>query len=188
MIVSTANAAAADFSTVISTADLKTHLRVTHSDEDGLIEAYRTSACQFIEAYCNTRLTSQSVYYYADGFSAIIELPIGPIISVDAVQYQADKDGAKLTLDSSTYYVEKARNPAIIKLITSPSVDADDPTPVRITATTGYTSTPEALVQAVRFLVAHYYEHRQAAEAATIKEVPLGLYSILNPYRTISFI
>lgn len=187
MFVSVENAEAVDFSTVISTADLKAHLRVTSSDEDSLIESYRTAACEFVENYCNTRLTSQHVYFYAHSFAALGEIPIAPVQSVTAVQYKATKDGDYLTWADSNYYIELARNPALIKFIAVPSVDANAITPIRIKCNCGYTSTPEALVQAVRLLVAHMFENRQAAEVGNIKEIPLGIYSLMNTYRTISF-
>ena len=181
------DAETSDYTTVISTADLKAHLRVTHSDEDGLISAYRTAACQFVEAYCNTRLTNVEVYVDFSGFAALLEIPVGPTIRVNSVQYKTSKTADYTTLDGSEYYVEKGRKPAVIKLITSPSVDSENPSPVRVSVDTGYQVTPEALVQAVRFLVAHYYEHRQAAEAASIKEIPLGIFSLMEPYRILSF-
>ena len=71
--------------------------------------------------------------------------------------------------------------------MTAPSVDNDAIAPVRVTATCGYATTPEPLVHAVRLLVAHYFENRQAAEVGNIKEIPLGIKSLLNTYRSISF-
>jgi|DEB0MinimDraft_6_1074348.scaffolds.fasta_scaffold24903_4 uncharacterized phiE125 gp8 family phage protein len=187
MIVSLNDTTQADYSTVISTADLKAHLRVTHSDEDSLIEAYRAAACEFVNAYCNTRIVDVTIAFNASGFDAVIELPVAPVIRVNSVQYSVSKGGAKVTLDTGQYYVEKNRKPAVVKFISAPGVDSQDPSPVLISADVGYSTPPESLVQAVRFLVAHYYENRQAAEAATIKEIPLGIYSLMNPYRNISF-
>ena len=187
MFVSVENAAAANYASVISTSDLKNHLRVTSSDEDSLINSYRTAACQFVENYCNTRLTSQSVYFYASTFGAIGEFQISPVISVTAVEYKTSQGGSYISLGSTNYYVERARVPALIKFMTAPSVDNDAIAPVRVTATCGYATTPEPLVHAVRLLVAHYFENRQAAEVGFIKEIPLGIKSLLNTYRSISF-
>ncbi len=187
MFLSVENATAANYATVISTSDLKDHLRVTSNDEDSLINSYRTAACQFVENYCNTRLTSQSVYFYAQAFGAIGEFQIGPVISVSAVEYKTSKTGSYIILDSANYYVERARVPALIKFMTAPSTDGDALAPIRVTATCGYATTPEPLVHAVRLLVAHYFENRQAAEVGNIKEIPLGIKSLLNTYRSISF-
>tara|TARA_R100000353_G_scaffold154519_3_gene113245 strand:- start:68 stop:634 length:567 start_codon:yes stop_codon:yes gene_type:complete len=187
MIVSLNDTARGNYSSVISTADLKAHLRVTHSDEDTLIEVYRAAACEFVEAYCNTRIVSGTINFNASGFASIIELPIAPVIRVNSITYKTSKDGATQTLASSQYYVEKNRKPAVLKFITAPSVDSEDPAPVVINADVGHTTAPESLVQAVRFMVGHFYENRQAAEAASVKEIPLGIFSLLNPYRVISF-
>ena len=188
MIVSVQNAAAANYATVIPTSELKNHLRVTTSDDDSLINSYRTAACQFVENYCNTRLTSQSVYFYARSFGAIAEFPISPVISVAAVEYNTSQSGSYISYNSSNYYVESSRIPALIKFITAASVDNNALAPIRITATCGYATTPEPLVQAVRLLVAHFYENRQAAEVGNVREIPLGIKSLMNTYRSISFV
>ena len=41
---------------IVSTADLKTFLRVDHSDEDTLIEALRSAAIEYVQNYCNVQL------------------------------------------------------------------------------------------------------------------------------------
>ena len=186
-VISVFNTQAQDYSTVISTADLKAHLRVTHSDEDSIIESYRTAACQFVENYCNTRLTNTAVEFNLDHFSATIELTIAPLIRVNSVKYSTAKGAALITLDGSQYYTEKNRSPAVVKFLSSPSVDTNDIAPIVINADIGYNTIPEALVQAVRFLAAHYYENRQAAEVANVKQVPIGVFSLMEAYRTISF-
>jgi len=45
-----------DLNSIITVAQLKEHLRVDHTDEDTLIEAYRDAAIAWVEDYCNTRL------------------------------------------------------------------------------------------------------------------------------------
>ncbi|MFZ9080838.1 MAG: head-tail connector protein, partial [Alphaproteobacteria bacterium] len=62
---------------VITVADLKSHLRVDHSDEDTLIEAYRDAAIKWIEDYCNTRLGDVTAVGYLDYFKPS-RFPIGP--------------------------------------------------------------------------------------------------------------
>jgi len=57
-----------DLDAVISVADLKNHLRVDHSDEDALIEAYRDAAIKWVEDYCNTRLGDVTAVYHLDYF------------------------------------------------------------------------------------------------------------------------
>lgn len=188
MIVSTKTTSATVSASVITTAELKQHLRVTHSDEDALIEAYRDAAVEFVESYCNTRLFTGQVQFNLKAFTHTVELPIGPVTNVASVAYKQSKTGASQYLNSADYYVEADRNPPVIVFTTLPGVDTDDPSPVTITCAVGYASTPEPLKQAVRFLVGHYYENRQAADVANVREVPMGVYSLINPYRNVSFL
>lgn len=55
-------------------------------------------------------------------------------------------------------------------------------------ATTFPDGTPEPLKEAVRQLVAHLYENREASIVAVSAELmPLGLYDLMAPYREWSF-
>ena len=50
------------------------------------------------------------------------------------------------------------------------------------------TPTPETLREAVRMLVGHLYENREASIVAVSAELmPLGLYDLMAPYRQWSF-
>lgn len=42
---------------------------------------------------------------------------------------------------------------------------------------------PADLEHAVRLLVGHWYNQREAVASATMNEVPLGMYSLVAPYR-----
>ena len=65
-----------DLNSIITVAQLKEHLRVDHTDEDTLIEAYRDAAIAWIEDYCNTRLGDVTAVGYIDFFYNV-RLPIG---------------------------------------------------------------------------------------------------------------
>ena len=73
------------YSAVISTADLKAFLRVTHSDEDTLIEAMRAAAIQHVESFCNIRLGDRTAVMYLDDFPQAMEIPVGPVNSITSV-------------------------------------------------------------------------------------------------------
>jgi uncharacterized phiE125 gp8 family phage protein len=53
-------------SNVITTADLKAHLRVDHNDEDTLIEALRDAAIETVNNYCNINLGDVTAVMYLD--------------------------------------------------------------------------------------------------------------------------
>ena len=52
----------------------------------------------------------------------------------------------------------------------------------------GAAPTPPAILQAVKILVAHLYENREASlVGVTVAELPFGLFDLLTPWRTWSF-
>ena len=178
-------------SNVISTADLKAHLRVTHSDEDTMIEAMRTAAIKHVESMTNTRIGQRACYIRYDEAYSELEIPIGPIESLSGVQYSNAGDDPNQTLTEGThYYKDIQRNPARIKFISIPSVYNYNYYAIKVTAIIGYdaASTPDPIVHAIKLLVAHMYELRQPEISGTITtKLKLGLEALLNPYRIISF-
>jgi hypothetical protein len=50
------------------------------------------------------------------------------------------------------------------------------------------TPTPPAILQAVKMLVSHLYENREASlVGVTVAELPFGLFDLLTPFRAWSF-
>ena len=66
---------------IISTAELKKHLRVTHALEDSLIEAARLAAISYVENYCNVLLGSYSATGYLRDWR-YATFPVGPLSAV----------------------------------------------------------------------------------------------------------
>ena len=173
---------------IISTADLKTFLRVDHSEEDTLIEALRLAAVQYVENYCNVKCGSVSAVMYLDKFPVQWEVPVGPVTAVGSITYNIGS-ATTTTLSTDNYFVDLKRKPARISVINVPDVYDHVYNGVQINLTIGYAeaSLPEAMIQAIRLLVGHYYEQRQETIAGTIiTNIPSGIHSLLNPYRIIS--
>ena len=187
MLLSVKDNAVFNSAAVLTTAELKAHLRVTHADEDGLIEAYRQAACEWVNAYCNTRIKSTAVTAKFTGFSAQMELPLGPAVSVSSIKYR-NGAGTLSTFDFDKVQFDLNRQPPLMRFKEIPDTDPHAVAAVEIVYVAGYASVPEAMAQAVRFLVGHFYENRQAAEVATVREVPMGVKALLSSYRSISFV
>jgi Phage gp6-like head-tail connector protein len=52
----------------------------------------------------------------------------------------------------------------------------------------GTAPTPPAVLQAIKMLVSHLYENREASlVGVTVAELPFGLFDLLTPYRTWAF-
>ena len=181
--------AAVDQDTIITVADLKSHLRVTHTQEDTLIGALRSAAISWVEEHCNIKLGSYTARGYLTDWRPAY-FPIGPVTAISEVKYQttADKDYTTdlTTLGTTLWYTDEVSQPARIAFRDYPTTYDYALTPVVVTFTAGYTTMPAPVVHAIRLLVAHMYENRQEEVTGTITtRLKFGLEALLNPFRII---
>lgn len=177
----------------LDAAGAKAQMRVEHSADDDLIEALIAAGRGMVENYLRRRLITQTVRLTLDGFGdGVCEatpLPVAPIQSVDQVQY-LDADGVWQTVASSGYRLRDSVVPHELL----PAYGSTWPTPrpdfatVRIDLVVGYGATgadlPPPVLQAVKLVVAHFYQHREAVTPnGSAAELPLGVQALLAPYR-----
>lgn len=179
--------AAPNLNNVITIADLKEHLRVTHTAEDDLIEALRAAACTYVEGYCNTKMQSTNATAWLSGFYRSA-FPVGPVSDVEQVRYQntsSTADDDLQTLSTAKWYAEYNTQPAVIDFIQPPVPYEYSHLPVQIDFSYGYSSAPEPMVHAVRLLVAHLYENRQQVVDRQSVQIQMGIHALLSQYRHI---
>ena len=181
--------AAVDQDTIITVADLKAHMRVTHTAEDTLISALRSAAISWVEEHCNIKLGSYTARGYLPGFYNS-RIPIGPVTAVSEVKYQVtadtDYDSDLTTLDAGLWFTDLISQPSRIAFRDVPSVYEYALNPVVVSFTAGYSTMPTPVLQAIRLLVAHMYENRQEEITGTIStRLKFGLEALLNPFRII---
>lgn len=175
------------YDNVMTVAELKAHLRVTHTLEDTLISDIRQAAIQYIEQYCNTRLGTFTAYGYLPDFVNSY-IPIGPVNSVTAVEYETDNSGTLSTLATSNWHTDIKSHVGRITFSDYPQPYEYAMMPVRITMNVGYayTAIPGPIMSAVRLLAAHLYENRQDEVIGSItSRLRLGIDALVSPYRHI---
>ncbi len=157
----------------LSLNEAKAHLRVDTGDEDTLIDSLITTARLQLEAALNAAFITQQWQWTFDCWpmSTIIELPLRPLQTIDAVRV-VDGDGTPTLIDPVTYAVDAA---ADIPRIASRS--GYWPTPgarlngIEIDFTAGFgaapTDVPEDIRHAILLLIAHWFEHREPPGATT---------------------
>lgn len=175
----------------VSTAEAKTHLRVSHSDDDDYIDAIVKAARISAENFCDRAFINQTwVATFATTDASKIRLPKAPLASVTSVQYRDTTDGSLQTASSSTYELNTDAQPGLIKFDTLPSYDGSYENPIRITYVAGYgaasTDVPQPIIHAIKLLVSHFYQHR--SDVVNILELkpeqlPNGVKYLLTPYR-----
>lgn len=174
----------------ITTAEAKTQCRVSDSSEDAYIDALITAARRFFERLTGWQCVNATWELTLDSFPDVIELPRYPLVSVTYIKYY-DANNTQLTLSSALYDVDTASVPPRIR----PVVGESWPTiygrlnsvVVRFVAGHGTagSNVPDEYKQAIKFLVAHWFEHREpVVDGAVIADVPQTLKMLLGNAKT----
>lgn len=190
----------------LSIDEVKLHLRIDTDDENDWIEPQITAARQAAENFCNRYIAEQGVEMRADGWPCYwwnaanrymhdtIMLP-GSDPARDVVIKYIDVDGVEQTLDDAVYSVNQFRAPSTVGIAYNQFWPAarNEPGAIRVTYTAGYTlpgdspqayPLPAAIRSAMLLMIGNWYENREAVVVgATVVELPLGVQSLLWPYR-----
>jgi len=176
----------------LTVAEAKAHLRVDISDDDTLIGDYISAARQYAEGVTRRAFVEQTWDFTLDRFPVgAIRLPIQPVSSVTYVQY-VDTAGATQTFTEGTspdvtkydVFTDGPRATIVPKYNLTWPDTRDHPGVVTVRFVAGYATFPEDLKQALKLLVGHQYENREAVifGFSTVQSLPLGVQSFLSPY------
>lgn len=174
---------------IVSTTDLKTHLRITFSDDDTYISQLEGAAVRMIEEYTNRFLLPTIVTQFGNTFSDLEILFKSPCDGdIDAVvSYRKDGSWSAIATSDIEYVFDS--QPA--RCYAQPSFSPPGADAVfqawKILYTTGYKTTaaiPEALIQALKIIVGDLYENRQSVIVGKmVSEIPKTSTYLMNPYR-----
>lgn len=144
-------------------ADMKNYLRVTHDEDDGLLQSMIDAAYEALERYTGRtfmQTTYQLLLTWRESFHDIY-LPRPPHISVTSVEV-ADEDDTFSTVDSTNYAAVGTdpmripkRNNGWIEDATGNTIDNSEQA-LRITYVAGYGDTPDELPALIREAIKLY--------------------------------
>lgn len=152
----------------IALSDVKTELRVDHSDDDILLGYLITAARQRAEDLTLRAFINRTLEEYFGAWPAgnVLPLSYAPLVSVTSVTYY-DEDNAAAVLSSSDYLVITDTRPGAIELKPTaswPTITMRQTAPIVVRYVAGYgeaaASTPEWYKRWLRALVASMYEFR----------------------------
>lgn len=163
--------------------EAKIHLRGVTTAEDRYVDALCLAATAFAEKFQNRTYVSRERVMVLDEFPTVIRPPYPPLVSVTSIVY-VDTDGDDQTLASANYRVDAVTEPGRITVaygLSWPSIRSVT-NAVTITYEAGYgtaAAVPDDVKAAIRLLVGHLFEHREAVSEIKLDIVPIAVKSLL---------
>lgn len=173
----------------ITLDEAKDHLRVDGADEDALIMGYIRAARRQCELITRRAFVTQTWEVALEAWPNCnyLQLPSPPLQSVTSISY-VDSTGAAAVMPSADYVVDTYRHPGRVVLGYNkiwPSVTLRPGPSVIVRYVAGYgtpVAVPETYKQAIKLLVGHYYENREAVTVqpgAMALKVPMAAEALL---------
>ena len=173
----------------LSLSEAKAFLRVEHEDDDPVIMALIAAARLQVEAQTRRALLSQTWRVIRDAWPAsgrIVMTP-GPVRAVTAARVYDDA-GVAQDIEPQSFVVNVAHS-SLSFPPWAPPPPGRASAGIEIDVAVGYgddaADVPEPLRQAIRMLVAHWYDHRGVV-AAEGRALPQGVAALIAPYRMVS--
>ncbi|HHL20743.1 MAG TPA: hypothetical protein ENJ52_04370 [Aliiroseovarius sp.] len=180
--------------TAIPVAEFKEHLRLgtgfaDDGVQDSVLENFLRAALSAIEARTGKALFSRSFQWTLTAWRdlAAQALPVAPVTAITSLSI-VDRLGTTEVIDPSKYVLEQDmhRPRLVATTFCLPAIPVAGSAVIVFDAGFGaaWTDIPFDLRQAVLLLAAHYYEHRSDA-AASGREIPHGVTSLIQRYRNV---
>jgi uncharacterized phiE125 gp8 family phage protein len=179
---------------VVTLADAKAHLRVRTMDDDALIQTLVDAATAHLDgaagilgmAMVTQTWRQDDSAWPADG---ILSIRLRPVQSVSGITY-LDTAGDEQTLATDQYIVSAyGQGTAIVRPsgVTWPGLLSTSPASTSVTFIVGFgaaAAVPAPLKLAIKELVGHWYENREAAViGSSVAVLPFGFEAMVSPYR-----
>jgi uncharacterized phiE125 gp8 family phage protein len=175
----------------VSLDEAKTFLRVEHDDDNQLITALIVSARMQLEGQGKIALISQNWRIILDCWPhhGRIAVRPGPLKSLNAARVY-DFRGQPQTIETQAFVPDLGAS-AFAFMPWTMQVPGRIAAGIELDVTVGFadaaTDVPEPLRQAIRLLVAHWYENRGLVAAADKSVVlPSTVAALIAPYRALS--
>lgn len=175
---------------LIDVSELKEELGITHNESDAMLTRYLERATQYLDGtqgILGRAIGSQRWAKTFPGFSRQMDVELGPLISVDSIEY-FDIDDVQQTLDLASFRVHGGKYGFYLKAkdgVTLPSTEKrDDAVTVNFTAGFGTADDiPEPIMGAIILMAGHYHHNPTAATTDRTHPIVLGVDDIIAPFR-----
>lgn len=177
---------------LIEVVDARRQCKIDHTDDDELLKGLVASVTAALEAPAGILRICLHKQTWQESWSAFpdtcrIRLSLEPLMSVTAVEYIAPGATTWTTFPADNWAAYSDALGGWVELAEGaywPDV-ATRPEAVRVTYQAGHAPAriPQAVVQAARLMVGHFYENREAVVVGVpAQDLPLGVRYLLSPF------
>jgi uncharacterized phiE125 gp8 family phage protein len=174
--------------------EVKAHLHVDHTDDDAMIEIYNAAATAHAEVFCGRALMPRTLELVLDKFKTQIEIPLPPLIKVNAVFYDDAAGDEQQLAENLDYVVDTVSQPGWIVAANSTwPTTLDAINAVRIRFDAGYLNdamspptpnVPDDIKAAILLIIGNMYANREDVITGTIAaKLPFGAEALLRQHR-----
>jgi len=177
----------------VTLAEMKSWLRVDGTDDDQLLASLIEAATVYCQNYTHRQFMDDTKTEYWNWFPSVLTLswtPLDVTVPITSIKYY-DTGGVQRTLAAAAYSADTTAEPPVVREADGYSWPAtyDMPNAVEVIYVVGYgaeADVPEPIKTAIKLLVGHWYEHREAyTDGRPLTEVPMAVTSLLQQYALI---
>lgn len=176
----------------VTVEEAKAHLRIDYEEEDTLLSSLITTSRLHIETALNLALITQKWSWHFNKWprSSVVELPIRPVQSIEAIRINTE-DGGEILLSPDEYVLESTIHSA--RLVSTNGTWPQPGIPrqgIEIAFLAGFgeagQAVPSPIRQALLMLVSHWYENREPVVIGEVaNRIPDMVSALLMPYRRV---
>ncbi|MBV1702643.1 MAG: head-tail connector protein [Hyphomicrobiales bacterium] len=169
-------------------ADVKAWLKIDFADDDAMIAALIPAARMVVETHTRRKLLTQTWRLVLDHWPQdnMVILPLAPFQSIAAITvFDASNQGQSLS--ASLYFLDNSPDAARMLFAIAPPAPQRQIAGINIDVVAGYgagaDSVPQPILQAMRMLIAHWYEDRGDGASVSGARLPAVVAALLDPFR-----
>ncbi|WP_417848374.1 head-tail connector protein [Thalassoglobus sp.] len=173
----------------ISVADLKTHMRITHSADDDYITDLAWMAYAWIEREADITISETSYSLVLSQFDPVVIIPKPPVQSLDSLTYyDTDNQSQSLSVGTDFYLVNSTKQAAMLTPVERwPSV-FDRPDAINIEFTCESDPVPHQVPHLMRLLVGAAYEFREGEITLKTEQLKLGVDRLVKQIMNVRYV
>lgn len=171
-----------DYTTpVVSLALAKQNANIQYTEQDDLLEVLLHASIEDAEQYTGTIIQERTATVQIKAFSEFVYLPNAPLTAIASVVYK-NEEGNDVTLNSAEYETIRDGYGLHFKQTEFPELEKDNPYPITLTGTMGYTdaTVPKAIQSAILLKFAHKELFREDAPRTANDR---SFHAALRPYK-----